>query len=89
MTTIIAGTAFERTIDYATLPKAKLLKLYHSAIAAYNDFFQLWQGAVRDHFDAGTADVWLKYGGAEDDLRYGLIAAGAETGNVETLLRGF
>ena len=194
MTTIIAGTAFERTIDYATLPKAKLLKLYHSAIAAHNNFFQLWQGAVRDHFDAGTADeltgtvypslesidrdlttlfyqelnflwtmviphmahmltfarydasllpkvldqsldieslsneslvllwnlstltyvmqtsrwveaitehsdqaialkleqdVWLKYGGAEDDLRYGLIAAGAETGNVETLLRGF
>jgi hypothetical protein len=33
--------------------------------------------------------VWLDYGGAEEDLRYGLIAAGAEKGNVETLLRGF
>lgn len=34
-------------------------------------------------------EVWVDRGGAEDDLRYGLVAAGKETGNVETLFRGF
>ncbi len=193
MTDLITDAPFEATLDYATLPKSKLLELYHAAISAHNHFFGLWQNAVRDEYDAGVADeltaivyptlesvdrnlktlfyqelnflwmvipsmaemltfakydasllpktldqsldienlsndalvllwnlstltyvmqtsrwvdeitshadhatalrletdVWLKYGGAEDDLRYGLIAAGAETGNVETLLRGF
>lgn len=34
-------------------------------------------------------EVWVDRGGAEDDLRYGLVAAGRETGNIETLFRGF
>ena len=34
-------------------------------------------------------EVWVDRGGAEDDLRYGLVAAGGEKGNVETLFRGF
>ncbi len=34
-------------------------------------------------------EVWVDRGGAEDDLRYGLITAGKQVGNIETLFRGF
>ena len=189
----IASSRFESTLDYAALPKSKLLELYGLTMTAYRNFYEIWQRAVSDRFgaeacaeltaqvypnladadddldrvyyeelnflwtvmpniqgmltfarfdsdllpqtldasldleslsneslvmlwnvatltyamqtgrwtDAITArhdqntalklerDVWLDYGGAEEDLRYGLIAAGAETGDVETLFRGF
>ena len=184
---------FDSTVDYAALPKRKLIECFHTAIAAHANFFGLWQEAVRERFDAATADeltaivypnvarlggdlkavfyeelnflwsimpnlsnmltfatydasllpetldqsldpnqltnealvllwnvspltyvmqtgrwvdtitaqhdqrtalqlekeVWLDRGGAEEDLRYGLIAAGNEKGDVGTLLRGF
>ncbi|MBW2288864.1 MAG: hypothetical protein JRG90_13680 [Deltaproteobacteria bacterium] len=189
----ITSSNFESTLDYASLPKAKLLELYRVTITAHRNFFHLWQQAVGDQFGSGVCaeltaqvypglaavgndlkrvfheelnflwsimpdlhhmltfarydasllpetldadldvealasesllllwnvstltyvmqtgrwtdaltarfgqgvalklerSVWLDYGGAEEDLRYGLIAAGAEKGNVETLLRGF
>lgn len=184
---------FESTVDYTALPKSKLIECFHTAISAHANFFRLWQDAVRNRFDADSADslsatvypnldrlegnleavfyeelnflwsimpnlshmltfarydasllpttldrslnlddlsnealvllwntstltyvmqtgrwvdtittgydqrtalqlekeVWVDRGGAEEDLRYGLIAAGAETGDVRTLLRGF
>lgn len=199
MTTIIAKTAsggdkaFQGTIDYSSLPKAKLIECFNTAITAHRNFFNLWQDAARQHFgdtvademtakvypnlevlngdleqvfyeelnflwliiadmkhmltfahydasllpatldsqldkealseqalvllwnlstltyvmqtsrwvevvtaraDAATAlkleyDVWVNRGGAEEDLRYGLVAAGQQHGDVETLLRGF
>jgi hypothetical protein len=53
-----------------------------------------WTDLITDRYDEDTAlklerSVWLDYGGAEEDLRYGLVAAGAEKGDVETLFRGF
>lgn len=193
MAETIASSQFESTLDYAALPREKLLELYALTITAYENFYTMWQRAVTDRFGAGVCaelttlvypnladsgndlervyheeltflwtimpniqhmltfarynadllpetldasldleslsneslvmlwnvatltyamqtgrwtdavtarfdqnvalklerDVWLDYGGSEEDLRYGLIAAGAETGNVETLLRGF
>lgn len=193
MAEVIAKTQFEKTIDYASLPKTKLVELFNFAVTAHRNFFTLWQEAARDHlgaektseltrevypnlqelngdmkamfyqemnflwlvmadmkemltfarydpnllpevldqtlnvetlsnesllmlwnlstltyvmqtsrwvecisahFDHATAlkleqEVWVDRGGAEEDLRYGLIAAGAEKGDVETLLRGF
>lgn len=199
MTEIIAQTAsmgkpaFSKTIDYAKLPKAKLIELFQTTITAHKNFYQLWQDAVCSRFGTTTAkelteqvypnlnvlnhdlnkvfyeelsflwlvipemtemltfatydtsllpetldqnikledlspqsltllwnlstltyvmqtsrwveiignyashsialkleqEVWLERGGAEEDLRYGLIAAGSQHGDVETLLRGF
>ena len=193
MSEILASTEFKSPMNYAALPRAKLLELYQLTVAAHRNFFNMWQQAVNDRFGAETCaeltalvypnlhatghkleqvfyqeldflwqvmpnmqqlltfaqydaallpakldadmdlgglsneslvllwnvatltyvmqtsrwtetitsrfgqdtalklerDVWLDYGAAEEDLRYGLIAAGSETGNVETLLRGF
>lgn len=193
MSETIASTRFESTLDYAALPRGKLLELYQLTVTAHRNFFGLWQRAVTDKFgrescmeltavvhpsleaaggclqqvfyeelnflwsimpdiqhmltfgryDASllppTLDasldvdalsneslvllwntatltycmqtgrwtdlitqrygqdtalklersVWLDYGGAEEDLRYGLTAAGAQQGDIETLFRGF
>ena len=190
---MIASEAFQSTVDYTTLPKAKLLELYGLTVTAHSNFFHMWQLAVSDKFGADSCTeltalvypnlaganndleqvfyeelnflwsimpnlqhmltfarydasllpevlnsslniqelpreslvmlwnvatltyvmqtgrwtdlitrrygqdtalkleraVWLDYGGATEDLRYGLIAAGSESGNVETLLCGF
>jgi hypothetical protein len=189
----IASEQFASTLDYAALPKAKLLQLYQLTVSAHSNFFHMWQQAVTDKFGAESCveftaqvypnlaaanndleqvfyeelnflwsvmpnlqhmltfarydssllpekldkslnveglsreslvmlwnvatltyvmqtgrwtdlitkrygqdtalklerAVWLDYGGATEDLRYGLLAAGGESGNVETLLRGF
>ena len=192
MTDLIAKSQFDSTVNYAALPKDKLLELYQLTITAHRNFFNLWQQAVTDKFGRDTCtqltsvvypnlepdhdlervfyeelnflwqvmpkaqgiltfasydarllpstlepsldlpslsneslvmlwntatltycmqtgrwtdlitkqynqdtalklerSVWLDYGAAEKDLRYGLTAAGALKGNVETLFRGF
>jgi hypothetical protein len=192
MTDLIAKNQFDSTVNYAALPKSKLLELYELTVTAHRNFFTIWQQAVSDKFGSDTCaeltavvypnlepdhdlqrvfyeeldflwqvmpgaqgiltfarydasllpatldadldlqslsneslvllwntatltycmqtgrwtdlitkrydqdtalklerSVWLDYGGAEEDLRYGLTAAGAHTGNIETLFRGF
>ena len=80
--------------DLDTLSAESLVMLWNTATLTYVMQTARWTDLLTERYDQNTAlklerDVWLDYGGAEEDLRYGLQAAGAETGDVETLLRGF
>lgn len=192
-TSSTANQAFSKTVDYSSFSQSKLIELFHTAIIAHKNFYQLWQDTVIQqfgeavakeltakvypnlsgldgdlekvfyeelnflwlvipgmttmltfaHYDAALLpetldqnieleflsspslvllwnlstltyvmqtsrwvetlgrfsnhqlalklerEVWVDRGGAEEDLRYGLIAAGSQHGDVETLLRGF
>lgn len=82
------------TLDLHRLSNESLVMLWNTATLTYVMQTARWTELLTERYDQNTAlkterDVWLDYGGAEEDLRYGLIAAGQEKGNVETLLRGF
>jgi len=84
----------ERGLDLHTLSADSLLLLWNVATLTYVMQTSRWVGALSKRFGHQLAldlekAVWVDRGGAEEDLRYGLIAAGKEKGNVETLLRGF
>ena len=84
----------DRDLDIDSLGNASLLLLWNTATLTYVMQTGRWTDLLTERYGQDTAlklerDVWLDYGGAEEDLRYGLQTAGAETGNVETLLRGF
>ncbi len=71
-----------------------LVLLWNTATLTYVMQTNRWTDLLTRRYSQAVAlkvekDVWLDYGGAEDDLRFGLEAAGALTGNVESLLRGF
>lgn len=81
-------------LDLTAFSNDALLLLWNIATLTYVMQTSRWTETVTRRFDQDTAlklerSVWLDYGAAEEDLRYGLIAAGSDTGNVETLLRGF
>jgi len=81
-------------IDLGALSPASLVLLWNVATLTYVMQTARWTDLVTERYDQNTAlklerDVWLDYGGAEDDLLFGLRAAGQEKGDVETLLRGF
>ncbi len=84
----------DQNLDIGSLSNESLVMLWNVATLTYVMQTRRWTDLIMDRFDRDTGlklerAVWLDYGGAEEDLRYGLIAAGKETGNVETLLRGF
>jgi hypothetical protein len=81
-------------LNLASLSNDSLVLLWNLATLTYVMQTGRWTDLITRRYDQDTAlklerAVWLDYGAAEEDLRYGLIAAGSETGNVETLLRGF
>ena len=78
----------------ADLSSESLVLLWNVATLTYVMQTSRWTDLVTERYGQDTAlklerDVWLDYGGATEDLRYGLRAAGSETGDVETLVRGF
>jgi hypothetical protein len=84
----------DRELDIEGLSKESLVILWNVATLTYVMQTGRWTDLLTERYDQDTAlkmerAVWLDYGGAEEDLRYGLIAAGSESGDVETLLRGF
>ena len=84
----------DANLDLEALSSQSLTLLWNVATLTYVMQTGRWTNAVTARYGQDTAlklerSVWLDYGAAEEDLRYGLIAAGSETGNVETLLRGF
>lgn len=84
----------DSSLDLSALGKESLVMLWNVATLTYVMQTSRWTDLITRHYDQGTAlkleqSVWLDYGGAQEDLRYGLIAAGAETGDIETLFRGF
>ncbi|MFK7977700.1 MAG: hypothetical protein AB8C02_16325, partial [Halioglobus sp.] len=71
-----------------------MVLLWNVATLTYVMQTARWTDLITKRYDQNTAlkmerDVWLDHGGAEDDLLFGLKAAGELKGNVETLLRGF
>jgi hypothetical protein len=81
-------------LDVKSLPNESLVMLWNVATLTYCMQTGRWTDLVTQRYDQDTAlklerSVWLDYGGSEEDLRYGLIAAGEETGDIETLFRGF
>lgn len=83
-----------RELAVDQLSSASLVLLWNTATLTYVMQTARWTDLVTQRYDQNTAlklerDVWLDYGGAEDDLLFGLRAAGQLKGNVETLLRGF
>lgn len=91
---ILLPETLDASLDLESLSNESLVMLWNVATLTYVMQTGRWTDTVTARYDQNTAlklerDVWLDYGGAEQDLRYGLIAAGAETGNVETLFRGF
>jgi hypothetical protein len=81
-------------LDLQSLSSESVVMLWNLATLTYVMQTGRWVEAISAQHGQDTAlklerEVWLDRGAAEEDLRYGLIAAGADTGNVETLLRGF
>ena len=77
-----------RELEVDHLSSSSLLLLWNTATLTYVMQTARWTDLVTQRYDQNTAlklerDVWLDYGGAEDDLLFGLRAAG------QTLLRGF
>ncbi len=48
MNSIIASSKFQAQLDYASLPKDKLIYLFHTAMGAHANFFGLWRKASVD-----------------------------------------
>jgi hypothetical protein len=81
-------------LDLLSLSGESLALLWNVAALTYVMQTSRWTDLVTERYGQDKAlklerDVWLDYGGATDDLRYGLQAAGREAGDVETLFRGF
>lgn len=81
-------------LDIATLSVDSMVMLWNTSTLTYVMQTGRWTDLLTERYGQDLAlkmerDAWLDFGGAEEDLRYGLRAAGAEQGNVETLLRGF
>ncbi len=84
----------DEQLELESLSKESLVLLWNLSTLTYVMQTGRWVEIITQHYDQRTAlkletEVWVDRGGAEEDLRYGLIAAGAEHGDVETLLRGF
>ncbi len=84
----------DEQLDLEKLSAESLALLWNLSTLTYVMQTSRWVETITQHYDQRTAlkletEVWVDRGGAEEDLRYGLIAAGAEYGDVETLLRGF
>lgn len=84
----------DSAIDIEALSNDSLVMLWNVATLTYVMQTGRWTDLITKRYDQDTAlklerAVWLDYGGATEDLRYGLVAAGCEHGNVETLFRGF
>ena len=91
--TLLPAT-LDATLEFEKLSPPALVLLWNVATLTYVMQTSRWTDLITQKIDQNTAlklerDVWLDYGGATEDLRYGLQAAGAEHGDVETLLRGF
>lgn len=84
----------DRGLDIQSLSVESLVLLWNVATLTYVMQTGRWTDLITRRYNQDIAlkterAAWLDYGGAEEDLRYGLAAAGSATGNVETLLRGF
>jgi hypothetical protein len=84
----------DQTMDIEGLPVESLVLLWNVATLTYVMQTGRWTDVITERYDQDIAlkterVAWLDYGGAEEDLRYGLQASGSAVGNVETLLRGF
>lgn len=85
---------FDQGLDLDGLSNEALVLLWNLATLTYVMQTSRWVQVLSPRYDHATAlrlekQIWIERGAAEDDLRFGLIAAGQEKGNVETLLRGF
>lgn len=83
-----------RDLDIESLSVEALVLLWNVATLTYVMQTSRWTDLITQRYGQDIAlkverDAWLDQGGAEEDLRYGLLAAGSVHGNVETLLRGF
>ena len=81
-------------LDLEAMDEAALVLLWNVATLTYVMQTGRWTDLLTQRYGQDAAlkterDAWLDCGGAEEDLRYGLQAAGQSRGNVETLLRGF
>ena len=81
-------------LDIERLPVESLVMLWNVATLTYVMQTGRWTDLLTERYGQDIAlkmerAAWLDYGGAEEDLRYGLEAAGKVRGDVETLLRGF
>ena len=84
----------EQSLDLDSLSVESLVMLWNVATLTYVMQTGRWTDLIIERYGQDIAlkterAAWLDCGGAEEDLRYGLTAAGSTTGNVETLLRGF
>jgi len=84
----------DQAMDIEGLPVESLVLLWNVATLTYVMQTGRWTDLITKRYDQDIAlkterAAWLDYGGAEEDLRYGLEAAGSAVGDVETLLRGF
>ncbi len=84
----------DQSLDIENLPVESLVLLWNVATLTYVMQTGRWTDLITEHYNQDIAlkterAAWLDCGGAEEDLRYGLMAAGSASGNVETLLRGF
>lgn len=84
----------DSSLNLEALSNKSLLMLWNTATLTYCMQTGRWTDLISKRYDQNTAlklerSVWLDYGAAEEDLRYGLLAAGADKGNIETLFRGF
>ena len=81
-------------LDIESMEVESLVLLWNVATLTYVMQTGRWTDLLTQRYGQGPAlqterEAWLDCGGAEEDLRYGLQAAGQARGNVETLLRGF
>jgi hypothetical protein len=84
----------DQGLDIESLPVESLVLLWNVATLTYVMQTGRWTDLISERYNQDVAlkterAAWLDYGGAEEDLRYGLEASGSAVGNVETLLRGF
>lgn len=84
----------DQGLDMERLSTGALVLLWNVATLTYVMQTSRWTDLLTQRYNQDIAlkterDAWLDCGGAEEDLRYGLLASGHPAGNVETLLRGF
>ena len=84
----------DQSLDTESLDSESLVLLWNVATLTYVMQTGRWTDLITKRYNQDIAlkterAAWLDFGGAEEDLRYGLAAAGKTSSNVETLLRGF
>jgi hypothetical protein len=84
----------DQRLDKENLSREALVLLWNVATLTYVMQTGRWTDLLTERYDQNLAlkterDAWLDCGGAEEDLRYGLLASEHSAGDVETLLRGF